>query len=127
MQMDEVRVPAAESPTRCCGEREASVGGEEQPSDAHLLSLRITQSLASIQDTVKNFAVIYVVDTTEARLVEGAERGGAATSLLLSVACVLTRARCCLRCFAGARLQHDVRAVRPVQRHVFLQEQAYHG
>jgi hypothetical protein len=126
MQMDEVRVRAAESLTRCCGEREAWGSGKNSLL-THLLSLRFTQSLASIQDTVKNFAVIYVVDITEARLVDGAERGGAATSLQLSVACILTRARCCLRCFAGARLQHDVRALRPVQRHVLLQEQAHHG
>lgn len=36
-------------------------------------------------------------------------------------------ALCFVRCFPGARLQRHVRAVRPVQRDVFLPQQAHHG
>lgn len=48
-----------------------------------------TQTLSSIQDTVKNFAVIYVVDTSEARR---------AAALLLSsgVLCLTPAPRACL-------------------------------
>jgi hypothetical protein len=100
---------------RCtlCGTRLAAAGGPSLSLLAWQSCMKMDETLYHVADKIKNFAVVYVFTPSWSAYV---------SHVCVDTPLIASRVR---QLFGGhlrgARLQHDVRVVRPGHSHVFLQ------